>query len=438
MNQQAVEITTADLADALRDPDTRLVDLRPVEAFNGWPLEDEPRGGHIAGAISFPFAWTRYRLEVHELLRQKDITPGKRVILYGYDPAEMQRMAALLAQAGHEDVRCYGGFVAEWSADEGRPISRLERYDRLVHPQWVHQLIQGERPVGYDGKRFVVCHSHYDIYEDYEKGHIPGAVALNTLALESPDDWNRRSPEELRETLPAHGIDHETTVVMYGRFSFPNNDDPYPGRAAGHLGAMRCAAILLYAGVKDVRVLNGGLTRWEDAGLPVSTEVTGPTPVEQFGAPVPGHPEYFVDLPEAKQLLAAQDGELVSVRSWDEFIGRVSGYNYIEQKGRIAGAVFGNCGSDAYHMENYRNLDYTTRNYHEIAADWARAGVTPDKHVAFYCGTGWRGSEAFFNAYLMGWPRASVYDGGWMQWSSDPNNPVATGVPPDFPEGARC
>jgi thiosulfate/3-mercaptopyruvate sulfurtransferase len=429
MKRQTNEVKTGQLAEALRDPVTRLVDLRPVEAFNGWPLQNERRGGHIPTAISFPFAWTKYRLEAHELLRQKDITPDRGVILYGYDPGEMQCMADLLKNTGHEGVRCYGRFVEEWSADDSRPMSRMERFDRLVDPQWLHGLIRDERPMGCERKRFVLCHAHYDYYEDYEKGHIPGAIALNTLALESPETWNRRSPDELCEALPAHGIDHDTTVVVYGRFSFPRNDDPFPGRAAGHLGAMRCAAIMMYAGVKDVRVLNGGMTRWEDAGLAVSDEPVEPEPVAEFGAPVPACPEYFVDLPEAKRLLASSDGELVSVRSWDEFIGRVSGYHYIEQKGRIDGAVFGNCGSDAYHMENYRNLDYTTRSFPEIAADWARIGVTPDKHIAFYCGTGWRGSEAFFNAYLMGWPRVSVYDGGWMEWSSDPNNPVATGIP---------
>jgi thiosulfate/3-mercaptopyruvate sulfurtransferase len=42
---------------------------------------------------------------------------------------------------------------------------------------------------------------------------------------------------------------------------------------------------------------------------------------------------------------------------------------------------------------------------------------------------GWRGSEAFFNAWLMGWPEISVYDGGWFEWINDPDNPVETGIP---------
>ncbi len=198
---------------------------------------------------------------------------------------------------------------------------------------------------------------------------------------------------------------------------------------AGQLGAIRCAFIMMYAGVSDVRVLNGGLQSWADAGFKVVTDENRKIPPVDFGAAIPVHPEFAVDIPQAKEILRASDKNLVCVRSWSEFIGEVSGYNYIKKKGRIPGSVFANCGSDAYHMENYRNLDHTTREYHEIEKMWAQAGISPDKHNAFYCGTGWRGSEAFFNAWLMGWPRISVFDGGWFEWSSDNKNPYETGVP---------
>ena len=117
------------------------------------------------------------------------------------------------------------------------------------------------------------------------------------------------------------------------------------------------------------------------------------------------------------------------VWSWDEFVGKVSGYHYVFKKGRIPGAVFGNCGSDAYHMENYRNVDLTTREYHEVESLWRQAGVTRERFNAFYCGTGWRASEAFLNAHLLGWDRIAVYDGGWYEWSADPANPIAVGEP---------
>jgi 3-mercaptopyruvate sulfurtransferase SseA len=83
-------------------------------------------------------------------------------------------------------------------------------------------------------------------------------------------------------------------------------------------------------------------------------------------------------------------------------------------------------------MQHYRNVDNTMRAYPEIEANWDEAGINADKWVAFYCGTGWRASETWFYAYLMGWPRIAVYDGGWFEWSQDPiNNPIETGDPPD-------
>ncbi|HEY7590511.1 MAG TPA: rhodanese-like domain-containing protein, partial [Candidatus Limnocylindrales bacterium] len=208
-------------------------------------------------------------------------------------------------------------------------------------------------------------------------------------------------------------------------------NEKWPGRRAGQIAATRAAMILRYAGVDDVRLLDGGYDWWVRAGNPVESTLRPPTPVAAFGAPIPLRPEVIVDIDEAKAILADRDGAaLVSVRTWREHIGAVSGYNYIGPAGRIAGDVWGNCGSDAYHMQHYRNVDNSMRPYPEIAANWAAAGITPDKWVAFYCGTGWRASETWFYAYLMDWPRIAVYDGGWFEWSKDPvGNPIEIGEP---------
>jgi thiosulfate/3-mercaptopyruvate sulfurtransferase len=252
---------------------------------------------------------------------------------------------------------------------------------------------------------------------------------MDTLALEDSDTWNRRSPKELKDALEKHGITTNTTVVLYGKFMFPKNDDPFPGSAAGQIAAIRIAFLMMYAGVKDVRVLNGGFQSWKDAGFEISSEDVPKTQVADFGANIPLNPQFAVDTPEAKQMIVSPDAELVCVRSWPEYIGEVSGYNFIEKKGRIPGALFADCGTDAYHMENYRNVDNTTKEFYEIEDNWLKSGITSDKHLAFYCGTGWRGSEAWFNAWLMGWPKVSVYDGGWFEWSNDQDNAFEAGFP---------
>ena len=240
------------------------------------------------------------------------------------------------------------------------------------------------------------------------------------------------APDELEEEIRSLGITRDTCVVLYGRTADPNMSQEQPGRQAGQLGAMRVAAILLYAGVRDVRVLDGGLDAWLRSGGTITRDETLPVQVEKTGLRIPEHPEFMIDLPDVKRMQGDSNAALVSIRSWAENTGDVSGYHYIQKTGRIPGSIFGNNGSDAYHMERYRNHDDTMRSYHEIETNWRNAGITPDKHIAFYCGTGWRASETFFDGWLMGWKHVSVYDGGWYEWSTDPSNPVETGIPEEM------
>ncbi len=421
-------ISTSELVARLKSKNAKIIDVRPVEAYNGWQLKNESRGGHIAGAKSLPAKWLNY-IDWIEIVRHKNILPENEVLVYGYSAKQAEQVAERFIESGYKKVAVYPDFTGDWAANPDMPMQKLERCKNLVSANWVNELLSGKNPHHFNNNKFVIVHAHYRNRNAYLSGHIPGAIDINTNDLESEETWNRRSPEELKKALEAHGITADTTVVMYGKFMNPNNDDPFPGSAAGDIGAIRCAFIMMYAGVKDVRVLNGGFQSWQDAGFETSTEDEPKKPVKEFGAEIPVNPELAVDTPKAKKMLKSDDAELVCVRSWPELIGEVSGYNYIEKKGRIPGAIFGDCGSDAYHMENYRNVDHTTREFHEIEESWIKKGITPDKHLAYYCGTGWRGSEAWFNAWLMGWPRVSVYDGGWFEWSNDPQNPFETGIP---------
>ncbi len=422
------EIGTKELIELMSEQRCKVVDVRPVDAYNGWQQQGEFRGGHIQGARSLPSKWLNY-IDWIEIVRRKNIHPDDNVVVYGYNPDETGEAGQRFEKSGYNNVLIYNKFVEEWAANMELPLQKLDHFRQLVSAQWVNSLLAGEKPPLYESDRYIVVHAHYRNRDAYLSGHIPGAIDMDTLALEAPETWNRRSPEEIKRALESHGITADTTVILYGKHMFPSNNDPFPGSAAGDIGAIRNAFIMMYAGVKDVRILNGGFQSWIDAGYEVSMKDVPKKPVMDFGVQVPANPELAVDTPEAKKMLTDTGSELVCVRSWPEFIGEVSGYNYIEAKGRIPGAVFADCGSDAYHMENYRNVDHTTREYHEVAEIWESNGITPDKHLAFYCGTGWRGSEAWFNAWLMGWTRVSVYDGGWFEWSNDPANPYETGVP---------
>lgn len=426
-------VSTSELSDRLGDSTLTIVDVRPLIAYNGWRREGDARGGHIPGAVAFPVAWLDSvdEVEIERLLDSKGIVPGREIVIYGDGADDARALAAKLETLGIEGARVYEDGLSGWAAGESRPLDRLAHYDKLVHIEWLRDVLAGKTPEAAPAGKFLLFHVNFGVPEEYAEAHIPGALYLDTNWLEDPADWNRRSPEAIEAALLQLGIARDTTVLVYGRDTEGDANEKWPGRRAGQIAATRALMILRYAGVDDVRLLDGGYDWWVRAGNPVETLDRQPTPIEAFGATVPVRPEVIVDIEEAKQIIADPEGAaLVSVRTWREHIGNVSGYNYIGPAGRIKGDVWGNCGTDAYHMQHYRNIDNTMRAYPEIAANWEEAGITADKWVAFYCGTGWRASETWFYAYLQGWERIAVYDGGWFEWSQDPiNNPIEIGEP---------
>ncbi len=406
------------LSETYRRPGVRVVDARPTAAYNGWRLCSESRGGHIPGAVSFPQSWAAdtYDGLLAEKLALKGLTPDHSIVVYGYD-GDGALLADRIVALGYDDVALLDGGLSQWAARKDLEMMRLPRNRQLVHPEWLHRVLEDKSVEEAPEYAFAVFHVNYGVSEDYERGHIPGAIHLDTNALESSVDWNRRSSEELRSALQRLGITQDLTVILYGRDTAADPAEQKPGRRAGQIAATRAAAILLYCGVGDVRLLDGGLNAWIAEGYRVETEERLPMATTGFGTDVPSRPDYFIDYEEAVELIADPGGVLVSIRSWAENRGETSGYNYIEQTGDIPGAVWGNCGTDAYHMQHYRNMDNTMRDFNEVTANWSEVGITSDKKVAFYCGTGWRASETFFYAYLMEWARVSVYDGGWFEWS---------------------
>jgi 3-mercaptopyruvate sulfurtransferase SseA len=427
-------ISTEELAGRLGETGMTVVDVRPLPEFNGWRSPGAARGGHVLGAVALPAAWLP-RLddaELRSLLQNKGLAASAQTVVYG-DEEGVELFRSRTAEHLRVPVLEYEAGWAEWSAEVALPVEKLEHHTRLVHPGWLRKLLDGGRPEAAPAGRTLLFHVNFGVPEEYADSHLPSALYLDTNMLESASNWNRRAAEDIDHALRALGITVDTTVILYGRDTEGEANEKWPGRRAGQIAATRAALVLSYAGVEDVRLLDGGYDAWAQAGGELDTVPHVPSSVPSFGGDVPMRPDLIVDIDEAKQILADPErAALVSVRTWNEHIGTVSGYNYIDRAGRIAGDVWGNCGTDAYHMQHYRNLDNTMRPYPEIAASWAENGITPDKHIAFYCGTGWRASETWFYATLMGWPTIAVYDGGWWEWSRDPTtNPIQTGPPTD-------
>jgi molybdopterin synthase sulfurtransferase len=67
-------IGTKELLKIIGRQDYKVIDVRPADAYNGWQLKGELRGGHIKGARSLPAKWLNY-IDWIEIVRRKDILP---------------------------------------------------------------------------------------------------------------------------------------------------------------------------------------------------------------------------------------------------------------------------------------------------------------------------------------------------------------------------
>jgi len=394
------------------------VDTRDSAYFNGWPETAAGagvmHGGHEPGAVNLAASWLR-KLDdtaLAALVKTKALSVDQPLALYG-SPEQVDAVASRLLKLGFEQLYQLTGLVK----DEEKVT--LPRYEKLVPTFWLNDLMAGKAVHQAPAKGWKVIEVDWGAPKRYLLDHIPGAAYLDTNTIEAEPLWNAVADDKLKAVLLEHGISADTPVILYGRET---------------TAAARAAHIMMYAGVKDVRLLDGGWTSWSAAGY--KTEAGRPAatkPVADFGAPFPGSPELMVSLAQAKLRLKASGERLVSIRSWQEFMGETSGYSDIKAKGDIPGAAWGHAGSDANPMQDFRNSDGTMRSAEEIVALWRDAGITPDQRVTFYCGTGWRASEAFFYAHVMGWKTIGVFDGGWLEWSLDPSNPTVTGERPAKP-----
>lgn len=296
-------------------------------------------------------------------------------------------------------------------------VPSAKKTDVFVSPAYIKSVMDGKQE---ESKNYVILDTSTEA-APYNEGHIPGAYhcsvrqvesstyaayANNTIDYTDENLGNLHEPAELAALLKKYNITKDTMVILYG----------------AHPATERVAFCFLYCGVENVKVLNGSLTNWKNAGYEVETKVN--TPVTDanydFGTTVPAHPEYIVSKEELKDKLANDKNfRLVSIRSLDEFKGLSDGnYPMLQEKGEIAGAVFGRAGNDANTMEEYMNADGTLISYERFKGFMADSYVYPTNEVCFFCGTGWRATMPLLMAYEKGW-KVSLYDGGWWQWTKD-------------------
>lgn len=312
-------------------------------------------------------------------------------------------------------VGCSANKTESSKKESNVQAEQVDKEKVFVTPEWVQSVIDGNQP---ESDNYVILEASWGTYKDspdYTKGHIPGAIHVDIASVECEPYWNLSDAKVVEQGMLDLGITKDKTVILYG---------------ADVSGTARVAYAYLWAGVENVKVLNGGLNAWTEAGYETDTTVEKAVAATDFGTTVPAHPEYWMSIEDVQEKLNNDSNfRLVSIRSEAEFLGETSGYNYIDRAGEPKGAVWGYGGSSAYTMEDYINEDGTYISLDKMKELWSDCDFSLDNELSFYCGTGWRATVPWLICYDAGLRDMTVYDGGWYQWQMNDDLPVQVGNP---------
>ncbi|QDZ12737.1 rhodanese-like domain-containing protein [Devosia ginsengisoli] len=220
----------------------------------------------------------------------------------------------------------------------------------------------------------------------YAEGHVAGAINLPWQALNvSETDGIRNefaSDATFEELLGKAGLSYDDTILIY-------DTNALPGRAY---------VAFVYAGFDKVHVLDGGIGVWQGE---LSTE-----PVEV--AATPFRLERKNDIRVSKDYVASKVGDanavIIDGRNGDAYAdGHIPGAQTLPASSLLTPAA-------------------TLQSEPVLLELLNTAGVSPDREVVSYCGSGVAAANNYLALRNLGYQNVVLYDASWDEWSRDPRS----------------
>jgi len=262
---------------------------------------------------------------------------------------------------------------------------------------------------------------------DYAAGHIPGSInepfvtAFDPACRGPSSNWIIGSkdclwlqlPEtgDLLKTIGNLGIKKDSLVVIV---TAPNpNEPPYFGLA----NATRVADTLIYAGAKNVAILDGGYPKWAAEGRPVSKDPTTATPAT-YQAKV--KKEMFVSIEYVRKHVGK--AAIVDARDAEVYFG-VAIEPFAPREGHIPTA---RSLPTAWMWKLNPHGTYLYRDKETLKAMASGViGQHKANEIIVYCGVGGYASSWWFVlTQVLGYENVRIYDGSIQEWSRDSKEPM--------------
>jgi len=236
----------------------------------------------------------------------------------------------------------------------------------------------------------------------YDQGHIAEAVGWNWQS-QLQDNIRRDliGQSELERLLGQSGVSNDTTIILYG-----DNNNWFAAYALWQLK---------YYGHRDVRLMNGGRKKWIEEKRALTTDKPHVAPTT-YRAKGPDE-SLRARKEEVFRLIEKRgSGQLVDVRSVDEFTGKIIAPPGMNETAQRAGHI---PTAANIPWSQAANEDGTFKSVDQLKQLYQSKGVTGQGEVIAYCRIGERSSHTWFVLkYLLGYETVKNYDGSWTEWGN--------------------
>lgn len=246
--------------------------------------------------------------------------------------------------------------------------------------------------------------------EDYEAGHIPGAVHVHG-GKPFKDDYGFlwENEAKLQEIARSFGLKRDQKVVIYGK-----SVDKRAGRLFWTLEYLGHGDVYLYAPGHE-----------EIAGEIDAELETGESDPQTGDFVVAPRDSVYASPDEVEAIATGEkEGVLIDTRRETEYTGEEVRESEKRggadpRQGYIPEAVH-------YHWEEMFTQEGQLESKSKLTDEFNDLGILDEDVVTIaYCQTGTRSAYVYAVLRWFGHDQAKNYDGSWVEWSRDEERPVA-------------